>query len=102
MIRDRGNIKWSSMMLPEHVKLLKEYNKNLKKVEKPILDEQKYEEFNEIMARALNENLILTFTYYEKGEVKKLRGNIHSIDYLKREMKINDQLLKLENIIEIE
>ncbi len=25
MIRDRGNIKWTAMMLPEHVKLLREW-----------------------------------------------------------------------------
>ncbi|MFF2286401.1 YolD-like family protein [Peribacillus butanolivorans] len=48
MIRDRGRIKWVSMMLPEHVKLLREYNEGLDKVEKPVLDERKYEEFNEI------------------------------------------------------
>ncbi len=25
MIQDRGNIKWASMMLPEHLELLREY-----------------------------------------------------------------------------
>ena len=48
MIRDRGRIKWVTMMLPEHVKLLREYNESLDKAEKPVLDEQKYEEFYEI------------------------------------------------------
>ncbi|TFI48759.1 YolD-like family protein, partial [Diaphorobacter sp. DS2] len=27
MIRDRGRIKWTSMMLPEHVKLLRDWAK---------------------------------------------------------------------------
>ncbi|CAM3796529.1 MULTISPECIES: YolD-like family protein [Bacillaceae] len=107
MIRDRGRIKWVSMMLPEHVKLLREYNESLDKVEKPVLDEQKYEEFNEVICRAMEENITLQFTYYQKGEMKKLVGNIHYIDQLKRELRIVDYLtkkhvLKLGDIIEIE
>jgi hypothetical protein len=107
VIRDRGRIKWVSMMLPEHVKLLREYNESLDKVEKPVLDEQKYEEFNEVICRAMEENITLQFTYYQKGEMKKLVGNIHYIDQLKRELRIVDYLtkkhvLKLGDIIEIE
>ncbi|HEY4601282.1 MAG TPA: YolD-like family protein [Cerasibacillus sp.] len=40
-IKDRGTKKWTSIMLPEHVKALRELNKELDKVQKPILDEQK-------------------------------------------------------------
>lgn len=83
MIQDRGSIKWTAMMLPEHVKLLREYNESLDKVEKPVLDEQKYEEFNEVICEAMEENITLQFTYYQKGEIKKLVGNIHYIDQLK-------------------
>lgn len=107
MIQDRGSIKWTAMMLPEHVKLLREYNESLDKVEKPVLDEQKYEEFNEVICEAMEENMTLQFTYYQKGEIKKLVGNIHYIDQLKRELRIVDYLtkkhvLKLGDIIEIE
>lgn len=82
MIRDRSRIKWVSMMLPEHVKLLREYNKSLANVKMPILDEQKYEEFNEVICGAMEENITLQFTYYQKGEIKKLVGKIHYIDGL--------------------
>lgn len=51
LIRDRGSKKCVSMILPERVKLLKEYNESLVKVKKPILDEQKLQEFNEIILR---------------------------------------------------
>ncbi|MFF5396426.1 YolD-like family protein [Peribacillus butanolivorans] len=107
VIRDRGRIKWVSMMLPEHVKLLREYNEGLDKVEKPVLDEQKYEEFNEIICRAMEDNITLQFTYYQKGEIKKFLGNIHYIDGLKGELRIISHasekcILKLANIIEIE
>lgn len=107
MVRDRGNIKWNSMMLPEHVKLLKEYNEDLKKVEKPALDEQKYEEFNEVISRAAEEKITLEFTYYQKGKIKKLVGKINQMDSLKKEIHIsskafNHQILELNDILEIE
>ncbi|GGF15217.1 hypothetical protein GCM10010954_12290 [Halobacillus andaensis] len=35
---DRGKIKWTSLMLPEHVEMVKETYKEQNKVEKPLLD----------------------------------------------------------------
>lgn len=107
MIRDRGHMKWVSMMLPEHVKVLREYIESLDKVEKPVLDEQKYEEFNEIICGAMKENITLQFTFYQKGEMKKVVGNIHYVDQPKKELQIVDNVtkkyvLKLEDIMEIE
>lgn len=40
-IKDRGTKKRTSIMLPEHVKALKELNEELNKVQNPILDERK-------------------------------------------------------------
>lgn len=39
-IKDRGTIKWTAMMLPEHVELLKQLEHEQQKVKKPELDEQ--------------------------------------------------------------
>ncbi|MGM0924178.1 MAG: YolD-like family protein [Bacillota bacterium] len=82
-------------------------NVSLDKAEKPVLDEQKYEEFNEIIFGAMEENITLQFTFYQKEEMKKLVGNIHYIDQLKRELRIVEHstkkhVLKLGDIIEIE
>ncbi|MDN5385984.1 MULTISPECIES: YolD-like family protein [Bacillus] len=107
MLRDRGSIKWVSMMLPEHVELLREYHESFQKLKKPILDEQKYEEFNEIICEAMAENSVLQFAYYRQGEVKTLAGRVHYADALKRELRIVSRadeicILKMEDIIEIE
>jgi methyl coenzyme M reductase subunit C-like uncharacterized protein (methanogenesis marker protein 7) len=56
-------------MLPVHVKLLREYNESLDKVEKLVLDEQKYEEFNEVICGAMEEYIALQLTFYKKGEL---------------------------------
>lgn len=107
LIRDRGHIKWASMMLPEHVKLLREYHRNLNKLEKPILDEHKHEEFNEIISQALTENTRLEFTYYQEGEMIKYIGNINQMDDLTKEIQITDSSgnhhrLSVNRIVEIE
>ncbi len=40
MLRDRGTIKWTAMMLSEHVARLKHDLSETKKTDKPIIDEQ--------------------------------------------------------------
>ncbi|GIP64468.1 hypothetical protein J32TS6_30230 [Virgibacillus pantothenticus] len=40
MVNDRVTIKWTSIMLPEHVEMLEEVWKEQEYKEKPILDEQ--------------------------------------------------------------
>lgn len=47
MLKDRGGIKWTSLMLPEHVKALREFDWDLTKIERPVLEEQQLEELNE-------------------------------------------------------
>lgn len=37
-IKDRGNIKWTAMMLPEHVQMLRDWQKETLSEEKPELD----------------------------------------------------------------
>ncbi|MDQ0269335.1 YolD-like family protein [Cytobacillus purgationiresistens] len=107
MIRDRGNKKWVSMMLPEHVKMLREYDESHNKLAKPFLDEQKYEQFDEVIARAMENNLPLQLTSLQKGERKLYIGKIHYMDELKGELRMINQaseriLLKLADVIEIE
>lgn len=73
MCRDRGRIKWVSMMLPVHVKLLREYNESLDKVEKPVLDEQKYEEFNEVIVGLWKRTLLYNSPFIKKVNCKTCR-----------------------------
>lgn len=106
MFRDRGNIKWVSLMLPEHVRLLKEYKQDLQAVEKPILDEQKYEEFNTIISQAIEENIQLEFTYYQKGQLKQIIGQISYVNQLNKELHIisdsfSSYQISLKDIVEI-
>ncbi|AKQ74031.1 hypothetical protein J5TS1_15160 [Bacillus licheniformis] len=61
-----------SMMLPEHVELIKEYHEGLDKVKKPVLDEQKYDELNNKVIRdAMEENKLLQFFFYQISEERE-------------------------------
>ncbi|MFC8062242.1 YolD-like family protein, partial [Bacillus velezensis] len=53
MLRDRGAIKWTSMMLPEHLTQLKQDLLDVSKMEKPSLDEQQIEEIDILVSEAM-------------------------------------------------
>jgi hypothetical protein len=105
-IRDRGNIKWTSMMLPEHVKLLRDWKEEERIQKKPELDEQKLEEMNETINEAMAYNQTLSFVYFEDYEYRILIGHIHYADSVRKELRIVDEFgdrhdLKLEDILDI-
>lgn len=52
MNKDRGTIKWNAMMLPEHVKLLREWAEEDRYSAKPELDEWAWQELSEQLRTA--------------------------------------------------
>jgi YolD-like protein len=90
-IRDRGNIKWTSMMLPEHVKELRKYiNEDYYNIPEPTLDEQQLEEINSLILEAMELNFPLSFTIYKDKKLNEVHGHIHYIDHVKQEFRIYD------------
>lgn len=107
MIRDRGSIKWTAMMLPEHVKLLKEYNEGLDKVERPTLDEDQLEEINQRIYEAMEYRKELVFSFYDQGYMKFFVGHVHYIDEFRKELRLLDSNglkfnLKFNNILRVD
>lgn len=89
--RDRGNIKWTSLMLPEHVKELRRYiNEVYYDVPETSIDEQRMEEMNELILEAMEYNFPLTFIIYKNRRFEKIDGHIHFIDSIKMEFRIID------------
>jgi len=91
MIRDRGNIKWTSMMLPEHVKLLRDWSEEDTYQEKPVLDEQQLEQFNETLCMAMEEHMEIVFTYYKDHFLHTCSGFVHYIDPIRHTLRIVDE-----------
>ncbi|MFE7060839.1 YolD-like family protein [Sutcliffiella sp. NPDC057660] len=105
-IRDRGTIKWTSMMLPEHVKLLRDWTKEDLYETKPELDEQRLEEMNELFCEAMETGKEVTITYYEKRRYHLFVGAVHHLDAYQRRLHVVDKFgeasyLCLENILDI-
>lgn len=102
-IHDRGTIKWVSLMLPEHVEMLKTVF--VEKKEKPLLDEQKMVEIDRILKYALQHEAEIEITYYHDGDYVTARGKLEQIDQwhgyivLKHEHGIQ---IPLSNVIDVD
>ncbi|WP_284140085.1 MULTISPECIES: YolD-like family protein [unclassified Virgibacillus] len=74
MPKDRGNIKWISLMLPEHVVLLKEMWNEDNKRKPPVLDIQEAELINRELVAAIKNNCPVTVSFYDNGIVNVHEG----------------------------
>ncbi|MGE7929658.1 YolD-like family protein [Lysinibacillus xylanilyticus] len=79
MIQDRGNIKWASMMLPEHLELLREYKQE--RTEQPReLTEWELEELQNTIDRAFNQQLGIKLEEWKDYKITQWTGIIKSIN----------------------
>lgn len=97
MIRDRGKMKWTAMMMPEHVGLLRKYAADDDKTKKPELDEQELEEINCIIYDSLNYTMPIRVEIWENGYFKRHEGIVDKIDYLSRTITLDsdDKIAKI-------
>ncbi|MGP9035824.1 YolD-like family protein [Bacillus stercoris] len=91
MLRDRGTIKWTSMMLPEHLTQLKQDLIDVSKIEKPSLDDQQIEEMDLLVSEALEFNKELQFKLFHNGVVENVTGRVHYINFDQQKLHIKDQ-----------
>lgn len=102
-VQDRGTMKWVSLMLPEHVALLKDALIEYK--DKPILDEQKMVEIDSKLKFALEEQVELEMTYYQAGDILTLSGRLMKIDQLCGYIVLRNEdgaTISLQDIIDVE
>ncbi|AWM17235.1 YolD-like family protein [Bacillus inaquosorum] len=104
MLRDRGTIKWTSMMLPEHLTQLKQDLIDVSKIEKPSLDDQQIEEMDLLVSEALEFNKELQFKLFNDGFVENVTGRVHYINFEQQKLHVKDQndntvYINMNNII---
>lgn len=90
MIRDRGNIKWNAMMLPEHVKALREWKAQDKYVEKPELDEWALQELSEQLQIAYNGKVEVELKVWEEKQLYKATGIIKELNVKHAQLTLED------------
>ncbi|MGN7386567.1 YolD-like family protein [Sporosarcina sp. SAFN-015] len=82
MIRDRGRIKWTAMMLPEHIEQLREWQKEDELQIRQQPDEQQLEQWNYQIHEAAERNLQISIHYWDHEKVTEGKGHIQKINTL--------------------
>lgn len=86
MIRDRKNIKWTAMMLPEHVKLIKEWKQEEFYDKKRELTEWELEEIEQTIQHAFKMQKLITLTLWNNNNLHDETGLVTGTDTVKREL----------------
>ncbi len=105
-LKDRGNKKWTAMMLIEHRNRLKELKESEKNREKPILDDQEKEEINYKLQQAVQSNLPVEVKYYEDKRFKTASGVIKKVNSNRKEIIISEkgdeqQKISFNNLLDL-
>lgn len=80
MIRDRGNIKWTAMMLPEHVAKLRDWMDADGRVERPQLDDWELEAIQIEVELAYQRQCEVNVTVWREGKTVVYMGKISKLD----------------------
>ncbi|UTW69828.1 YolD-like family protein [Anaerobacillus sp. HL2] len=107
ILKDRGNIKWTAMMLPERNNAAS-VKKRTNDKEKPILDEQQLDELNQTICNAIKAKTALEITYYAERErdFQTVSGVVANFDSTLQHIRITNKenrylIVAVENIIDI-
>ena len=90
MIQDRGNIKWTAMMLPEHVGLLRDWHDQNELTERPELDEWELTLLAEEVERAHKGKNNIKLTHWKDGKLIDDYGKIITIDNNSKTIVLDD------------
>ncbi|WP_078549297.1 YolD-like family protein [Litchfieldia alkalitelluris] len=91
-IRDRGSIKWTAMMMPEHVTMIRKHFKDEGKQVRPVLDADQIEEFERLLKVSLAEEALLEVTTWIKGYFSKRVGVVKKINPHQKKVVFEDEL----------
>lgn len=104
-VRDRGSKKWVAMMLPEHVKMIRDYNEEVKKAPRPDLNVFDYEAIQEQIELAMKRNVEIHIKRWKNGEFLYNDGTIQWIDLNKRTIELEDSsrsyVFPLDDIVDV-
>ena len=103
--KDRGTIKWTAMMLPEHVAMLRDLQYEHSKQPKPELEPQQIEEYEYIICEAMEYDEELNFRYWKNGFFEEFTGKVHFIDHVTKKLHITNnkdmEYIQIDSIVSI-
>ncbi|MFC0014435.1 MULTISPECIES: YolD-like family protein [Allobacillus] len=107
MHKDRGTMKWSSLMLPEHVEILQGLWQEDRYEKKPTVDEQQIEWNEQLLQQAYINQSLIQVTHYDAGAYYKELLRVMYMEPSTRSIRFTDQqdnrkTISIENILQIE
>ena len=104
---DRGEKKWTSFFLPEHVEMLRFADRDYYKTPKPLIDEYQVQEIEEKIHYAAEYHLPVKFDVWYDGFVERVSGHIHYLDPIRKEIRLKNEdgdveRIKFDNIIDVQ
>ncbi|UOQ47628.1 YolD-like family protein [Gracilibacillus caseinilyticus] len=105
-MNDRGNIKWASLMLPEHVKMLQDFFEEEDTVDPSILSEDDSAEMEHTIQEAIHTSAAIEIDFKDNGTYKKTVGTIIKADLIGRQLNLltaqNNKLkLRFDQIVSL-
>ncbi|WP_052398650.1 YolD-like family protein [Geomicrobium sp. JCM 19039] len=85
-----SNMRWESsrMILPEWREAWLDHQKDHKKVAKPVLDEQQWDEFALVLNDCMEHNQLIKFTYWQDGLFFEVLGHCHYVNHDQRQFHV--------------
>ncbi|WP_432355345.1 YolD-like family protein [Sporosarcina sp. A2] len=93
--RDRGRIKWTAMMLPEHIARLREWQAEDNYLKRPDLTDWDIEDIQEQLSVAIRRKCQTLVRTWREGKITNYHGTIEEID-------IHNQIIELQDPFEKE
>ena len=99
MLRDRGNIKWTAMMLTEHIEELRKWEAEGDKVKRPELTEWDMEEIQAEIDAALRRKCHAEIRTWKEGEIRVHAGIIEDIDTRAKRIRVDGGWIDVGEIV---
>ncbi|WP_438316447.1 YolD-like family protein [Sporosarcina sp. FA9] len=90
MNRDRGNIKWTSLMLPEHLLELRKWTNEDTYTNRPELNEWDFQLIQEELELAFKRKCETLIKTWLNGKIIEYQGKILRIDFFKKAIVLED------------
>lgn len=104
MLRDRGKIKWTALMLPEHVERLRAWQAEDAVQVRSEPDEQQLEQWNYIIAAAMETHRAITITHWQTGKPASDDFYVHCLEPERKQLRVVtiDGVARILSLLDIE
>lgn len=92
MINDRGSMKWTAMMLPEHLEKIREWKQEQFYDKKCDLTDWELEEIEFTIQRAFKMRKLVTLTLWDNNKLHDETGQITGTDTIKKELLLDTDI----------